>query len=396
MNTARPIRILHIFGCTNRGGAEMRTLDLLRCLPPGRFELEFCSLSGQPGHLDDEIRRLGGKVHGCKLKSPLFPWTFGRLLRQGRFDIVHSHIHYLSGFLLMLAHRVGVPGRIAHFRNTTDGKQQTLPRRLQNRVMKRWIERHASLILAVGRVTMESAWGVKWRLDSRCQVIPNGLNTAVFDVAEDSVGVRCEFGLPENCPLVLHVGRMSPSKNHVRLSAILGELMSTNTDAFALVVGKEDAAIKKAMVDSFQERGVLERVRFAGIRNDVPRLLLGSDLVIFPSLWEGLPGVVLEACAAGTPLLVSNIPATNEIAETFPNIHLLSLERSDREWARMAMDLLDRHPSAGERRASLDHFHGTVYDIGKCVAAYIQAWESCLSEGSQGSGLTQEGKRGPT
>ena len=80
------------------------------------------------------------------------------------------------------------------------------------------------------------------------------------------------------------------------------------------------------MKERFRALGVLDRVRFSGERQDIPRLLKGADLFLFPSLWEGLPGALLEACAAGTPVLASDIAANREVAEVFPGIRLLGLE----------------------------------------------------------------------
>jgi hypothetical protein len=106
---AQQRNILHLFGRMDRGGAEMRTLDVMRRADRGRFRLHFCALSGRRGELDEEIRSLGGEVHLLPL-SASFPWKFRRLLREGRFDVVHSHVHYPSGYLLRLAAKEGTPG----------------------------------------------------------------------------------------------------------------------------------------------------------------------------------------------------------------------------------------------------------------------------------------------
>src|SRR5436190_1275673 len=84
-----PINILHLFGRMDRGGAEMRTLELMRHVDRDRFRLEFCALSGEAGDLDEEIRSLGGRVHLLRLGAS-FGWKFRRLLRERRFDVVQS------------------------------------------------------------------------------------------------------------------------------------------------------------------------------------------------------------------------------------------------------------------------------------------------------------------
>ncbi len=374
------MNILHVFGQMGYGGAEMRTLDLMRNVDRERYRFDFCALSGRAGHLEDEIRRLGGDVFHCDIRAPLFTIRFCRFLGRGGYDVVHSHVQYFSGAILMLAHSCGMSGRIAHFRSSRDGQLPTWARRMQNALMKYWIAKHATLILAVGQGAMESSWGAHWAADPRCVVIPNGLDTQPFETGVDPIGVRHEFGIPEGCALVTHVGRMSPPKNSLRLASIMGRLLAGNERCFALFVGKENETIKAAMVDRLSQSGVLDRVRFAGERNDVPHILMGSDLFLFPSLWEGLPGAVLEACAAGTPVLASDIPGVRELARVFPRIQTLDLNVADGEWVRLAGELLAHQPTSAERRSALACFRQTPYDIGSCVAAHVRAWEKCIRQ----------------
>jgi len=361
----------------NRGGAEMRMLDLMRALPPNRFELAFCALLGKRGELDEEIRALGGEVHYCRLKQVRFPLEFRRLLRNGHYDIVHSHVHYFSGAILLLAHWCGVPGRIAHFRSSRDGGRRTLRRRLQTLITKRWIARHATRILAVGHGAMEASWGTDWAQDPRCMVIPNGLQTSPFRAMPDPGAIRRSLGLPEGCTLITHVGRMSPPKNNARLADLVAVLLARHRDYCALFVGRENESLKRVMIQRLQQAGVMDRVCFAGPRNDVPQLLLASDLYLFPSLWEGLPGTVLEACAAGTPVLASDIPGVRELAALFPRIHMMDLATSDHDWAGLAERILATKTTPDQRRLALEAFRRTPYDIESCMQAHVLVWEKC-------------------
>lgn len=118
-------KVLHIFGRMSYGGAEKRTLDLMRHIDRKRYHFHFCVLSGQSGELDKEIQHLGGSIHYIAL-SLAFPFKFLQLLRREQYDVVHSHIHYSSGLILWLSALANVPIRIAHFRNTSDGKPDTL------------------------------------------------------------------------------------------------------------------------------------------------------------------------------------------------------------------------------------------------------------------------------
>ncbi len=368
-------RILHIFGCMNRGGAEMRTLDLMRRIDRERFHFDFCSLSGEKGILDSEIRELGGEVHYCKLRSLSFNRRFCKLLRAERYDIVHSHVHYFSGYILRLAHKCAVPGRIAHFRNTIDVQEKTFRRKLQTALMRFLIDRHATSILAVGKGAMETAWRPDWTNDPRCMVIPNGLDIDPFKEDVHSDQIKQEIGLPVNCKLLIHVGRMAVQKNHVRLAEILAEILAEDNNVYALLVGKQNKAMKAVIVEKLKQKAVLDRVIFTGVRNDVPRLLKFSDILLFPSLWEGLPGVVLEACAAGTPVLASDIPGIRELADAFASVQLMSLKQDNADWCHAVQNILKKDITIKERREALGQFNSTPYSINHALSMYEAVFE---------------------
>jgi glycosyltransferase involved in cell wall biosynthesis len=374
-HTTPPIKILHIFGRMVRDGAETRTLEIMRNVDRDRYQLHFCSLSGLPGDLDDEIRALGGQVHLCRL-APDFPWRFLRLLREQQFDVIHSHVHYFSGYLLRLAARAGIPTRIAHFRITDDGQGNNIRRRYQRRLMRYWIDRYATCILAVCQAAMEASWGPQWRLDPRCQIIYNGLDLSAFEQPPDRIGVRREFNLPPTANLYIHVGRMDPQKNHQRVLSIFAELLNHDAHAFLLFVGRGDNAIERQLRLRANALRIGERVIIAGKRSDVPRLLQAADLLLFPSLWEGLPGVVLEAGAAGTPVIASNLPGINEIAAQLPLIRCLPLDTDDHVWAQAANSFSIQHQAPTARTSAVKAFASSVFNIHDCTKAHCLVWQS--------------------
>jgi glycosyltransferase involved in cell wall biosynthesis len=357
-----------------RGGAEMRTLDLMRRVDRDIFKMDFCSLKGLPGELDDDIRELGGEVHYCKLRSLTFNQRFRKLLRLGHYDVVHSHVHYFSGYILRLASQCGVQRRIAHFRSTSDVQSKSLKRRVQTALMRSLINKYATHILAVGEGAMQVAWREDWRNDPRCTVIPNGLDTTPFEQEVDKTALKKRLKLPIDAPVVIHVGRMAKPKNHVRLAQILALLLSQGPSIHVLLAGKEDATIKQQMLKILKSSDVEGRVHFLGVRDDVPQLLMISDLMLFPSLWEGLPGAVLEACAAGTPVLASDIPGVVELKQDFSEIYCINLKESDNHWVMKVKSLLNNKKLAEDRLMFLYKFEQSIYNIKGCMSSYCIVW----------------------
>jgi glycosyltransferase involved in cell wall biosynthesis len=368
----QPVRVLHVVGPLKRGGMEIRTVELLRHVDRGRFEVDFCSLSATPAELDAEARSLGAKVHLVPLGLG-FARRFRTLLRDGRYDVVHSHLHQLSGLMLRLAAKEGVPVRVAHYRSATlDFRKDNPLRRAQRALLRRWIARYATDVLGVSEGALGLSWRPDWRNDPRCRVIYNGIDTAPYALPADRAGVRAEFSIAHSAPLVTHVGRMVPPKNHPKLLEVFADVLKDVPDAYLLIAGRPQPDVERAVRERAAALGIADRVRLAGERADVPRLLKASDLLLFPSLHEGLPGAVLEARAAGVPVLASDLPSLREIASHLPGVHLLPLSAPPLEWQKKAAELL---ATGRADQAGADPLADTVFTMRRCVDAHCGVWQ---------------------
>lgn len=377
----RPIRVLHVFGRMERGGAEMRTLDVMRRLDPQEFQFEFCALSGRSGALDAEVQRLGGRVHLTPLKHPGFPARFGRLLREGRYDAVHSHVHLTSGLVLWLASMNGVPGRIAHFRNTHDGRSHDGVRRVWRAAMRHLIGQTATHIVGVCEGALEAAWSRDWSVDPRCQTIYNGLDPKVFLCARERDVVRAEWGVLPDHRVYLHVGRTAPQKNHRRLLEIFADIVRRKPECRLVLVGRGTDEAAGGIARRVRDLGLQAAIIMMGEREDVPRLLQAADAMLLPSSWEGLPGVVLEACASGLPVLASDLPGVREIASRLSLVRYLPLSASNSEWAALAEELAMDASCVERRIAAAGSFQASVFDLDRSVEAHSRLWRYAAQGG---------------
>ena len=142
------LRVLNVFGQLERGGAELRAGELAEAFPPDHLRSDFLVLSGLDGVLDDRVRAAGGDVVKCAL-DPSFTWKFYRLLRQRRYDVVHSHVHYFSGVILSLARIAGIRGRVSHLHTArVNDREDTRRRRIQLAVCRELIRWNATDIIA--------------------------------------------------------------------------------------------------------------------------------------------------------------------------------------------------------------------------------------------------------
>lgn len=359
-------RVLHIFGAMDRGGAEMRTAALLHVIDRQRYAVGFCTLAGRPGTLDDEIRALGGTLHPCRLDVGFGP-RFIALLRRERIDIVHSHVHLVSGLILALARVAGVRRRIAHLRATHDGRGYGMGRRLHRAVMRTLLDRSATQILGVAAGVLEQAWRPDWQQDPRCQVIYNGIDAARFVVPDARASIRAELGLPADAKVVVQVARFDALKNQ----PFAAEVMAQVPDASVVFIGRAGASLTPTE-RTLDRLGLRRRSFLLGERSDVARWLAGADLSMLTSTSEGLPGVVLESLAAGTPVVATTLPGVTEIGARVPGVHHHPLAAGPTRWAQTVAAVLaaPRDPQIRER------FLASPFSLEVAAAAMTAAWDA--------------------
>jgi glycosyltransferase involved in cell wall biosynthesis len=334
-------RILHVVGTMNPGGLETWLLNVLAHIEPDRFQFHFCVCGSETGIYGPEVERLGGTVLRCPKGADL--WSFRRrfrkVLREGKYDVVHSHVFCFSGALLRWASQEGVPIRIAHSHNTNDGKPSSFSRDFYRRTMKSWINRYATHGLAASKLAAAELFGENWQADERFQALDYGLDLRPFQEPFNRDRVRAELGIPKDAPVVGHVGRFDDSKNHCFLLEVAGAVLKSRPDTHFLLVG--DGSLRPEIEVLARRMNLSRRVHFLGTRTDVPRLMLAAmDLFLFPSLHEGFGVCLLEAQAAGLRCVVSDaIP--EEVVRVPETVEFLPLSAGKDYWSTRVMQTLD-------------------------------------------------------
>lgn len=214
--------VAHVFGVMDRGGAELRTLELMEALRDD-VEAHYITLKDRPGALDERILDAGGTIHRIPL-GLRFPWRFVGCLRTIRADVLDSHVATFSGALVLLARAARVRRRVAHFRSDGDEHGHSARRRAQRALMRTLIDHYSTDIVGVSPSSLSLGYRPSWPKDPRAVVIPNGI--AVGDPPSRS-SLRDELGVPDDALLVMHVGRPSrrrTGQGYPRLSRRSGGL----------------------------------------------------------------------------------------------------------------------------------------------------------------------------
>jgi len=358
-----PRRILHAVPSLERGGIETWLMQMRLSVDPARYAMDFLVLHREAGTLAPEARRRGSQV--VTSSEPHKPWevwrTLATMLRDhGPYDIVHGHVHHYNGLVLSVAAWHGVPCRVAHSHSDTRvvERHASWPRRRYLGLMKHWIRRFATHRIAVSRNAAEDLFGPDWTRDRRCAIIPCGIDLGSFQEVDRRVETREALGLSGDALVIGHVGRFLRSKNHHFLLEVAARAFDQDSRARLLLVG--DGELLPDVQSRARALGIANQVVFTGARPDVARLMRAMDVFVFPSYYEGLGLVLLEAQASGLPCVVADgLPGEIDVVPGL--VHRLPLIAPAATWATVALDARDSaRPSARQAWETLSRSRFTI------------------------------------
>lgn len=148
--------------------------------------------------------------------------------------------------------------------------------------------------------------------------------------------IRREFNIEDKL-IIGHVGRLNYVKNHKFLIDVFYEIQKLNKDSVLLIVG--DGEEREAIEQKAKKLGIENKVIFTGTRTDTESLMSAMDIMVFPSLHEGLPVVLIEAQATKLPCLIAD--TVSRYSKQNDNIEFMSLKQTPEEWAKKAVELAE-------------------------------------------------------
>ena len=311
----KPIRVLHVLGTTNLGGAESRIMELYRCIDKTQVQFDFLVHTEQEGHYHKEICALGGRIYHVPRFRGINVLSYRKAIKDffaehHGFCAVHGHMTSTASIYLPIAKKAGIPCTIAHARSA--GVDKGI-KGVVTKLLRLPLGRKADNCFACSQEAAVAVFGKKCVQKGKVQVIPNAIDTTRFrfqQAVRDEV--RRELQLDDKF-VIGHVGRFGFMKNHAYLLEIFAELCRMRQDAALVLIGSGE--LEQAVRKQAEELGIADRVLFLGNRYHVERYYPAFDYFVFPSIFEGLPGSVVEAQACGLHCLVSD-KVTREAAVT--------------------------------------------------------------------------------
>ena len=333
------IRILHITSRMKLGGGLPGWLfESLQHIDMDFYQVDFLSILDDTEYDDEKLLiPFGSRIYHCAAASKrIVAWsTFNKLKRimQGNYDIVALHVPFYE-YPLIVARVCSIPVRICHVH--TDCRLYLKHARTgifgrSLRYYKKFMVTHCSTHhVAVSKNAGLHYFGANWLQDANDRLLYCGVDLSLFSAAVDASEVRREFGLSEDCFIIGHVGRISIlNKNSEFVIQVFAELLKRCPEARLLWVGDgEDAEQVRGMV---RFAGLQDHVVFAGIRNDVARVMRVMDVFLLASISEGLGLVLVEAQASGIPCVFFDVIPKD--ADVVPELcYRVSRNESVRHW----------------------------------------------------------------
>ena len=353
----KPIRVLHVIGIMDRGGAETMIMNLYRHIDRDKVQFDFVENENDGAYFDDEIRSLGGQIYHCprftgKNYSAYKKWWKHFFDTHNECSVVHGHIGSTAAFYLEEAGKHGIV-TIAHSHSAgmKDMKQFFYD------ILSYPTRNIANYLFMCSRQAGISRYGEQAISDpGRAFLVPNAIDTEVFRYDRDiATEKRHELAISDDVFVIGHVGRFIDAKNHSFLLDIFKEIINVHSSSRLLIVG--DGALRHAIEEKIAVLGLEEKVILTGMRSDVNELMMAMDILVFPSLYEGLPVSLVEAQCTGLPCVISDkVPSDSILIPELVKVR--SLNDTAAEWAETAINC-----RCEDRIACADKVKGVGFDI---------------------------------
>jgi glycosyltransferase involved in cell wall biosynthesis len=319
---------MHAITMLELGGAQRNTIDTVAALDRREFAVALTCADG--GELLSEARALAGVElfelsHLRREVRPLADMRalseFRRAIRRFRPEIMHTHSSKAGILGRLAARREGVPIVIHSIHGFGFGPHQPAPVRFAFLAAERLAARWTTAFVAVSRRNLEE--GVRLRIfpASRARLIRSGVDLASFAAHRGGDALRRALGIPTAAPLVVQIACFKPQKAPERFVEVATRLAPRFPKAHFLLVG--DGALRGRLERLRRKAGLEGRLHLPGWRRDMPAVLDAATVVTLTSRFEGLPRVLVEALAAGVPVVAMSVDGVSEVIKDGENGFLL-------------------------------------------------------------------------
>lgn len=362
----KKVKVLFFIDRFLLGGIQAIVYDIIRHLDKEKLQIDILQLDdGVVYPLEQTLRDMGVQIYQLKGIWMRTPLDFHRYFKavdhffdeHHDYDVVHMHSGSKNYYILKSAAKHGIKVRVAHSHNTDFQTKNPLQKMLGD-VMKFPLRKYATHKCGCSYDACEWLFGKGSVTRGESRVVLNGVDCSLFSY-DDSVrnSVRKELDIEDKF-VIGHVGRFENQKNHSFLVDIFAEVVKRKPNSVLLLVGT--GSLQPIIEQKIAALGLSDKVIFLGFRKDRERIMQAMDTFVFPSFYEGLPVVLIEAQISGLPLFASTgIPKDLEV---LPEIQYIPLAQSAESWANAVLS------KAGRERKDMTQ---EVVDAGLDISTMI-------------------------
>ncbi|MBV1817956.1 glycosyltransferase family 1 protein [Clostridium cochlearium] len=353
----KPIRILHVLGALNRGGAETMIMNIYRNIERSKIQFDFMIHTDKECDYNDEIIKLGGKIYNVPRYSGSNHFNYKKAWDSffnihPEYRIIHGHMRSTASIYLKIAkkHRLIT---IAHSHSTSSRGNKF--EQLVKNIMQFPIRYIADYLFACSDEAGKWLFGRNVLNKSNYKVIKNAIDIEKYTFNEVKRNEIREILGIEDKFVVGHVGSFTYPKNHKFLISVFYEIQKKYKDSILLLVG--DGEIRPYIQKHIDDLGINDKVKLTGVVGNVNDYMQAMDVFVFPSIFEGLGIVAIEAQTSGLPCIVAEtIPKEAYVTDLIKSV---SLKEPVDIWAETIL----KYIAVYERRNTYKQIKCSGYDI---------------------------------
>lgn len=352
-----PIRVAQVVGKWVGGGVESVLMNYCTHINDKEVQFDFICDEDSTDIPYDKIESIGGRVILVPPYQNVFKYQkeLTKVFTEEKYEIVHSHINALSVFPLYAAKKANVPVRIAHSHSTSSKKEWK--RNLVKNMLRPFSKVFATDYMCCSEHAGRWLFGDKKYDEGNVYLLNNAIDVDYFKYNEEvRKNKREELNIPDDIKVIGHVGRFVSQKNHEFLIDIFNEVHKKDKKTILVLIGQGPLMgdIKKKV----NELGISDCVKFLGQRKDINELYQALDLFLFPSIYEGLGMVLVEAQGSGLPCIASTeVPTYAKVSDL---VDFLDLDLGEKVWSKKVLEILNNSKA---RSVSKENFEDRGYDI---------------------------------
>ena len=316
------IRILHVLGSLDRGGAETMIMNLYRNIDRSKVQFDFLIHTDRECDYNEEIRSIGGKIYSLKRFKGYNLCQYIKqfkdfFIKHPEYEIIHGHMRSTASIYLKIAKSMG-RYTIAHSHNTSSGNGISALGKNLIQLPLRYI---ADYYFACSIEAGEWLFGKKIIKSDKFYILKNAIDMGAFVFNQNIRDLkRKELGF-EDFFIIGNVGRFHEQKNHYFTLNLFNEFLKEELNSKLVLVGEGE--LKSEIKKYADELEINDKVIFLDSRSDINELMMSFDVFIFPSKYEGLGIVAIEAQSSSLPTLCSdNVPREVKITDIIRFISL--------------------------------------------------------------------------